>query len=148
MLHEHFRAALESCDVALVRKMWNSVFPNMPQPKSDEAALAQIHYARTLMPIGFDLRAYSHCWLLERALPSGLPDEFKPSAQRLYPVTVGVVGISVNATSEIGRRLAPVIQSAMSDAVMDAYAEGKTEPTFIRARMQEARTTTVRRMIG
>lgn len=148
MMHEHFKAALEQCDVPLVRKIWAHLFPNMPQPKTDEAALATIHYARTLMPIDLKLRAYSHAWLLERALPSGLPDNLRPSAQRLYPITVGVVGIACHGNSEIGKMVAPIIQGAMSDAVLECYADGHQEPEIVKPRMMEARKTTIRKLLG
>lgn len=148
-MHEHFRGALEQCDVALVRKMWSHIAPNMPQPQTDHDALVQIHYARTLaVAIKFRLRAYSHCWLSERGLPSGMPDWLKPRAQRMYPVVVSSVGIAVRGNSEVGRRIAPIIQRAMSDAVNDAYAEGRQEPSFVKARMMEARQTTIGKLLG
>lgn len=149
MMHEQFRAALEACDVALVRKMWHHVSPNMPQPEDDEEALQRIHYARTLMDvIGFDRRAYSHAWLLERGLPSGLPDDLRPRAQRLYPVTVSAVGIAVRGSTAVGRQLAPLIRGVMSDAVNEAYADGRTEPAFVKARMMEAKERELGRLLG
>jgi hypothetical protein len=35
--------------------------------------------------------------------------------------------------------LAKAIEKAMSDAVAEAYADGKRAPEFVRARMREAR---------
>lgn len=149
MMHDDFRAALEACDVALVRRMWHHVSPNMPQPRDDEDALQRIHYARTLMDvISFDRRAYSHAWLLERALPSGLPDHLKPRAQRLYPVTVSAVGIAVRGSSAIGRQLAPLIRGVMSAAVSEAYADGRTDPEFVKVRMREAKDRELDRLLG
>lgn len=149
MMHDDFRKALENLDVTLARKIWRHVHPNMPQPKTDEEALQTMHYARTVMaPIAFKLRAYSHCWLMERNLPSGLPDRLRPSAQRLYPVTVSAVGISVKGNSVIGRELAPLIRSAMEKVVNEAYADGKTEPGFLKKRMLEARDNEMRILIG
>lgn len=147
-MHEHFRTALEQCDVPLVRKLWQNVYPNMPQPNTDSEALTVTHYTRTLMPIELKLRAYSHCWLLERGLPSGLPDELRPSAQRLYPITVGVVGIACRGATEIGRGIAPIVQSAMSDAVSECYADGHQEPAIVKPRMMEARKISVRKLLG
>jgi hypothetical protein len=62
--------------------------------------------------VSFKARAWSHRWLTERALPSGLPDRLKPSAERVYSRVVEGVGISVNcrnpvlkpAMIEVGRR--------------------------------------------
>jgi len=63
--------------------MWAGIFPNEPQPQDDAATLATLHYARTLAnSVPFKLRAYSHRWLCERNLPSGLPDALKPKAER------------------------------------------------------------------
>lgn len=149
MMHDHFRAAIELCDVGLVRKMWVHLFPRMPQPQTDEQARSQIHYARTLMePIAFVLRAYSHAWLLDRGLPSGLPDELRPKAQRLYPITVGVVGIACLGSSEIGRQIAPIVQDAMSTAVLECYGDGEQSPAVVKPRMMEARKTVVRKLLG
>jgi hypothetical protein len=120
----------------------------MPQPNTDEQTLTQIHYTRTLMPIDLKLRAYSHAWLLERALPSGLPDELRPSAQKMYPVTVGVVGIACRGATDIGQAVAPLIRGAMSDAVLECYADGHQEPVIVKPRMMEARKTAIRKLLG
>lgn len=149
-MHAHFATAVETLDVALLRRMWAHVAPNMPQPRDDVQALATAHYARTLMGrVKFDLRAYSHAWLLERALPSGLPDNLRPRAQRVYPVTVGSVGIAVRGSTEIGRVVAPLILGAMEYAVKESYADGhKDEPKVVKGRMMEARKVTIRKLLG
>jgi hypothetical protein len=149
MLHEHFRQALEDGDVSLLRKIWADQFPKMPQPKTDDEARAIMHRARTEMEMmPFAKRAYSHAWLTERSLPSALPDHLKPKAERLYPVVVGVVGIAVMGKSPIGKAIAPLISKAMSDAVMDAYAHGTTDPVFVKQRMMEARERELQKLLG
>ena len=150
MMHEHFHAALVDIDVALARKMWAYVMPNMPQPTSDANALTMIHYARTLMPtLTLRQRAYSNAWLLERALPSGLPDHLRPRAQRMYPVTVGSVGIATRGSSEVGRAIAPLVRSAMEQAVLEAYADGHSkEPAVVKERMMQARKLTIKKLLG
>jgi hypothetical protein len=116
MMHEHFRAALETLDVALVRKMWAHVMPHLPQPENDDDAMTSIHMARTAIPmIRFRDRAYSHSWLLERGYPSQLPDNLRPRAERLYPVTVPAVGLAVKNRTPV----ASGILRAMEGAVLD-----------------------------
>ena len=104
-----------------------------------------LHHARTQaasMPL--NLRAYSHRWLLDHGYPSGLPDELKPRAERIYPRVASAVGISVNVRSAFMKPVAEALRGAMSDAVMDAYADGKTDPAFVSARMREAREKIMR----
>jgi hypothetical protein len=85
------------------------------------------------------MRAYSHSWLCERGLPSALPDHLKPKADRLYPRVVEAVGVSVKDLSGRRREYARRLEMAMADAVAEAYADGRREPEFVKARMQEAR---------
>ncbi len=139
-LADDFRRCLEECDVAAIRRLWSHVAPNMPQPASDFEALATTHHARTQLPlITLKKRSWSHRWLLDHNLPSGLPDQLKPKAERLYPQAVRAVGISVNARSEYMKPVALAIQQAMTDAVEEAYANHQTEPSFVKARMMQAR---------
>jgi hypothetical protein len=130
--------------------LWKFVSPHLPQPQSDHETLATIHYARTVAnSFSLRLRAYSHAWLLDHGLRSGLPDELKPKAERMYPRIAEGVGIACRGTSEVGRAIAPLIQGAMSGAVMDIYADDRSpDPARVRARMAEARRTTVRKLIG
>lgn len=144
-----FRQALEQGDVALLRKIWGHAFPHLPQPGNDAQAEIVLHRARTqAASITFRKRAYSHAWLLERGYPSGLPDGLRPKAQRIYPITVGAVGIAVKGSTELGRQIAPLIQEAMSKAVLDAYANGDTDPAIVKPLMQQARQNTIRQLIG
>jgi len=137
---DEFRRCLEQQDVAGVRALWAQIAPGLPQPANDAEALATIHSARTqARSIVFKYRAYSHRWLTERGLPSGLPDYMRPRAERMYPRIVEAVGIAVK-TPPHRRELGNAIREAMGAAVMECYADGKTDPVFMRARMQQART--------
>jgi hypothetical protein len=137
---DHFRRALEECDIATMRKLHAHVFPQLPPPGSDFEVLATIHRARTqsiFIPV--KKRAWSHRWLLDHDLPSGLPDLLKPHAERIYPTVVHAVGISVSSTSGLLAPLAKAMEQAMSDAVAEAYANHQSEPEFVKARMSAAR---------
>jgi hypothetical protein len=123
--------------------------PNMPQPKNDSDALVMIHMARTQMEsFNIRLRAYSHCWLTERGFPSQQPDHIRPRAERMYPRVVDAVGVACRGTSEVGRAIAPIVERAMTGAVLEAYADKRTDPVFVKRRMLEARSQVVRKLIG
>jgi hypothetical protein len=144
------RAALENLDVVAARREWAATSPHLPQPKDDAEALATLHYARTLAEsMTLRQRAYSHRWLNDRGLPSGLPDNLKPRAERIYPKIVTGVGTFARGNSELGRAIAAPVQQAMSDAVAECYADGhEHDIPIIRARILEARDITMRRLIG
>ena len=57
----------------------------------------------------------------------------------MYPKIVTAVGVSVNSFSEAGLPLAKAIERAMSDAVAECYADGMTDPEYVKTRMNEAR---------
>lgn len=149
MAQHEFPTALESGDVQLVRRISAILFPHLPQSATNEDAEKQMHMARTQMPeVSFKARAYSHAWLIERGLPSQLPDELRPKAQRLYPIVVDAVFVSANSNSPALRPAAKIVQAAMSDAVEDAYANGDREPGLIRELIGEARRKTWKQLIG
>lgn len=139
-MHDQFRQYLEAVDVDGVRRLWTHVFPNLPRPPADDkACIVQIHVARTQMvSIDFKFRAYSHRWLVDHGYPSMLPDHMKPHAERIYPRIVEAVGIAVVASGPLLKPVAQRIERAMADAVEEAYADGRREPEFVRARMKEA----------
>lgn len=144
-----FRAALESGDVRLVRKASAIAFPHLPQPATDEEALISLHMARTQADsVSFKGRAYSHRWLIERDLPSQLPDELKPKAERLYPVVAEGVLVVVDSLSEDMKPLAKAVQAKVCEAVEDCYANGDREPGLVKARMAEVRTAAFRELLG
>ena len=142
MQHDtEMRRCLLDIDVAGVKALWAHLAPHLPQP-DDAQALAALHVARTAaesMPLA--KRAYSHRWLTERNLPSQLPDRLKPSAERLYPETVGAVGISANSKHLAVKQ---GVQEAMQNAVEDCYANGDTDPLIVKPRMMEARAKELR----
>ncbi len=141
------RRCLERCDILGTQKLWAHIAPNMPQPKSDADTLMVIHHARS-QSVWLRLRdrAYSHRWLLDHGYPSGLPDDLKPKAERMYPVVVEGVGIAVKATSRLMRPLVAEVHRAMTDAVLEVYADGHKGPEFVKARMQEARNKILSRI--
>jgi hypothetical protein len=71
-------------------------------------------------------------------MPSALPDWLRPRADRLYPKVVEGVGIAVRGPGH-KRALALALRGAMEVVVQECYADGKTDPDFVRARMTEAR---------
>lgn len=143
------RRCLLDLDIAGIKAAWAQHSPHLPQPKNDAEALVSLHHARTqAQSIPLRARAYSHRWLLDHGYPSGLPDGLRPKADRLYPVVVEAVGIAVLGTSPLSRAAAPMIRSAMSDAVAECYADGRREPEFVRARMMEARRKATRQLFG
>jgi hypothetical protein len=146
MSSSEFRGLLEAGDVAGLRAAWHALFPQMPQPETHEQAEIVLHVARTQAEsVSLRLRAWSHRWLLERGLPSGLPDALKPRAERIYPRIVEAVGISVNT-----RRPGMIeVRTAMEHAVLDLYADSPSpDPLLVARQMKEAREKTLHALFG
>jgi hypothetical protein len=142
MMNEQFHEALERLDIPLLRKIWLHVRPNMPHAASDEEALVVAHMTRTQVPsIRFKLRAYSHAWLIERGLPSQLPDKLRPKAERIYPVIIPAVGIATRNNHEVAR----AIRRAMVEAVLDA---GIHDPILTKRAILAARAKTRSKLLG
>lgn len=140
-LGSQVRTCLEAGDVNGLWDLWSQAMPHLPQPHTFIEAETSMHIARTASrAVTFWKRAYSHAWLVERQLPSQLPDHLRPRAERLYPRIVEGVGIAVKALSQSRKPLAEALATAMRGAVMECYADGRTEPEFVRARMREAST--------
>jgi hypothetical protein len=85
---------------------------------------------------------------LDHNLPSGLPDDLKPKVERLYPRIVEGVGIAVKATSDLLKPIIGNVRDAMSNAVAEAYADNKTDPTFVKNRIMEARSKVIKSLVG
>lgn len=148
MLPELQRVA-ESLDVPAARRIWRTIAPHLPQPGSDHEVLIMLHHARTQSEdIAFKDRAYSHAWLCDYNVASGLPDHLKPRAERLYPRVIEGVGIGVKAMSSLMGPIAGHIRASMEDAVLEAYADKRTDPAHVRQRMAEAKAKTIRKLIG
>lgn len=143
-------AALESGDAKRCALITKVLYPHMPPPENDLAVDAAMHLARTDTPaISFRARAWSHRWLTERGLPSRLPDDLKPRAERLYPRVVEAVFVSANTNSPFLKPVAKLVQASMCDAVEEAAADGKLgDPGFVRARMEQARVRTFQQLLG
>jgi hypothetical protein len=150
----NFAAEMQSCmvtlDVQRAREIWGIVAPHLPPITTDEEMLATLHVARTQSDVvSLKLRFYSHHWLCERNMPSLLPDELKPSAEKVYPRKVQSVGISVNARSELTRPIIGEVRGAMEDAVSEVYADGRADDIdLIKRRMIEARHSVTRKLLG
>ena len=143
------RRCLIDCDVAQMRKLDQHLMPHL-RGLSDGEVLISMHLSRTVMEsIPFKLRAYSHAWLLNNGYPSKLPDHLKPKAERIYPRIGEAVGIAVKGASDLTRPIAGLVQNAMSDAVMDVYADSRhPDVDLVKARMKLARTFTVKKLLG
>ena len=138
-----FRLLLERGDPKALRAAWHHVAPHLPQPANDEQAEIAMHHARTLAAtIPLPLRQYSHAWLVERNLPSALPEKDRP------PVIAEAVGISVNFRSSYMRPAATEVRTAMERAVLDRYGMGDKDPAIVQAAMAEARGKTMRALFG
>lgn len=149
-MNADFRRAIEDGDFKALRILHETALPHLPGPKSDAEAEASLHMARTQASwLELKRRAYSHRWLTERNLPSMLPDELKPKAERLYPKVVSAVGISVNVKGDWLQPAVPIVRGAMEAAVLEAEADGKLlDSAFVTARMKEAREKAWRELFG
>jgi hypothetical protein len=144
-----FRNLLEAGDGEALRVAWAQVAPHLPQPTSREQAETMMHHARTQAEsVAFAKRAYSHRWLTERGLPSGLPDHLKPSAERLYPRVVDAVGISCSSRNPHLAPAVALIRGAMETVVQECYADGDTDPLIVKPRMMAARQAESKRLFG
>jgi hypothetical protein len=141
------RQVLVECDVSGARRLWAEYAPHMPQPQDDAEALVCLHRARTeAASLALRLRAYSHRWLVDHDWPSGLPDELRPKAERLYPRIASSVGIGVKSAYP---EVASEIRGAMEDAVLEAEADGRlTDAPFVKGRMMEARAKARKILFG
>lgn len=145
---EFFRCMV-AMDVAVARRLWAHMNAHLYQPASDDEMAIVLHHARTQSDqVPLRKRAYSHAWLRERSLPTGLPDALRPAAERLYPVIVDAVAISCRGSSPLMAPIVGLVRKSMENAIEDAYAEGRREPGFVRARMEEARQGTVKKLLG
>jgi hypothetical protein len=137
-------------DVKRARQLWNIAFPHLPAITSDNEMLRTLHLARTQSEaFNTKLRFYSHQWLLERNLPSALPDHLRPNAERMYPRVVKAVGTAVHTSSELMRPIVPFVREAMSNAVLETFADGHEDDSdIVRRRIMEAKRTTVRKLLG
>jgi hypothetical protein len=144
---DEFARCLVTCDVPGMRRLWRHVSPHLSQPANDHETLIAIHHARTQADsFSLRLRAYSHAWLVDHGYPSGLPDELRPAAQRMYPVIQHAVGIAVRSKYP---EVQTTVMNAMSGAVLEAEADGRlTDSPFVKRRMMEERGFAIRKLFG
>lgn len=143
------RRALVDLDVTLIRKVWGHVSPHLPQPKTREDALIALHVARTASDsVPVNHRLYSHAWLRDRGYPSRLPDNLKQSADRLYPIVVGSVGIAVGGALAKYKDVKDGVRGAMEGAVLDCYGMGDEDPKIVKPRMHEAKDKELKALFG
>lgn len=137
-----FARCLIDLDVAAARRLW-PVVNFAVQCGPDHEVLATLHLARTESEIiPTKLRQFSHAWLIEHGYPSKLPDIMKPKSEQIGPSRiVSAVGIAVH--SELPG-VGDAVRTAMERAVADAYAEGREDPKFVKARMEEAKAKELR----
>jgi hypothetical protein len=144
------RRALEDGDHMAMWRIMAGAFPGAELPKSADAAEIILHRIRVeTESVPLKARAWSHRWLTERGLPSGLPDRLKPAAERMYPRVAQMVGISVNPRSEYMRPAAPLIRRAMEEAVLELHGDGvDLSAPIVGQRMKEAARGEMRRLFG
>lgn len=134
-----FRRCLETLDAKGLMKLWGHVAPNMPQPANVHEATISLHHARTQADSMTDAaRRYSHDWLVERGLPSGLPAEMLPER----PVVVSAIGVAIAHRRREGadKERAGAILAAMTNAAGEMHADGVADPAVIRSHILAART--------
>lgn len=147
--NDQFRDLLESGDFRQLRRVASRLMPHLPPPASDAEAEQVMHIARTgSVMVSFDRRAWSHRWLTERGLPSALPDDLKPKAERLCPIVHEGVGFAYAPTSALLRPAADEIAGDVHAAIRDCYANGDTDPAVVRGRMLEVKEASKRRLFG
>jgi hypothetical protein len=137
-----FRRCLAELDVEGVCRLHHAATGQM---LTERETLLALHHARTrARSMPFRARAYSHAWLCERGMPSGLPDELKPRAERLYPRQAKAVGIAVN-TLRGKTELTRTLEQAMANSVLHSLADGIDDAALIKNRMIEAFRKAIKR---
>ena len=93
------RRALEDGDALLMWRIWAHVFPHLPAPQTHAQAEIVLHRARSeTASIAFKARAYSHAWLLDHGLESGLPDHLRitigsdEDSERVFGILRAILG--------------------------------------------------------
>ena len=149
MAQSEFSQLLEDGNPHVLVAAWGKLFPGMPGPETVEAAEIQMHMARTAAEsVRFRYRAYSHAWLLERGLPSQLPEEMRLPAERIHPVVVEAVIVGKPKMPEWLAPVADEVHKAMIIAVEDCYANGDRDPTVVQVQMDAAAKAAQARMLG
>lgn len=138
-----FAQLLAEGNIDAVVGAWAKLFPGAELPADRRQGEVAMHYARTLASaVPLDKRAWSHRWLVDHGWPSGLPDELKPRAERLYPKAAEAVAV---ASARRQPYTAPV-RAVMEEQIKDAYATRRIlrlaapeRAAIVKGRMLEAR---------
>jgi hypothetical protein len=124
----------------------------MPQPKTKKDTLATLHVCRTVNEkADFKLRAYSHAWLIERSLPSQLPDHLKPRAERLYPRIVTAAAYSINFRSPFLKPIKPLVLQAIDARMNELWADNKNkapDSQLVLKEICDTKNNMMRKLIG
>lgn len=146
---DQFRQALEDGDYRQVAAIDKIVNPHLPPITSDADAETTMHIARTsASKVLFRKRAYSHRWLIERGLPSQLPDRLRPRAEQLCPKVVQAVGIACGTGKEWLKPALEIVRGSMEHAVEECFADNEYDPAVVKSRMMEARQRTNKQLFG
>lgn len=145
--NDAMRQCLIELDARRARTIWHVIAPHLPRCDSDADMLTTLHVMRTAEShltrwFPRHLRFYSHRWLLDQGLPSLLPDHLKPSAERMYPKKMRVLGYAPAGAA--GEEACAMIGAAMFTKFAELEADGTTdkaraEPEIQRARFKERR---------
>lgn len=138
-----FQRALEEGDIDGMVAMWAKYAPHLHQPQDRAQAEFMFHGARVMAEsVPLSRRAWSHRWLIDRGLPSNLPDHLKPQAERIYPRKQDAVGVSVKTVKSKNptmREFGCAVQGAMSDKAWEMMDDGVTDDARIKGEMMIAR---------
>lgn len=144
-----FQRALRERDVPLLRRASAALFPEFPLPESEEEAIAQMHIARTMQSwMTLEERAYSHHWLVDRGLPTMLPPELRPGADRYRPEISKSVGVSHATGKEWLKDASPLIVQAMTRTVENNQDLIDKDPELLKDKILYARSDEFRRLFG
>lgn len=141
-LQAELRDALERGDAGAVRSIYHRLYPAMPQPTDHSEDMVVLHQARTAAEsVSLAKRLYSHAWLTERGLQSGLPNALRPPAEQRQGRVVAAVGVSYGSKSRRPDRVeeAAEIERVMARAAGDLIREGITDRARIAPAMWAAR---------
>ena len=141
------RRILMDLDVRAMHRMHAELSPGQ-NPGTDQDVIAGMHGARTQLDnIPLRYRQYSHAWLTERGLPSYLPPPLWEK-EPFVPRVVEGVGVMVAASSEELAPAAAMVQGAMNNVILDAYADSNSpDPKALHERMMEARKRELKGLI-
>lgn len=129
-----FRRCLIEADVLGIMRVWQNVAPHMAQMPPQEALLA-LHMARVeAKSIPRELKLYSLALLAERGIERSDGKWVKmPTLAASVAESVGIASHSADPV------FAKKIVRAMTDALLNGFAKGITEPARQREVMLKAR---------